>query len=160
VNQGPLATLPPFFDLDVAEDGETVVVWTALDGSPSGPATTLGILGRLYAADGTPGSVFGVNEAVTNSQFRPAVTFGPGGGFLVAWVNQILPQAGIFSRRFTAGGTPRGGDIKVALSLRRPVTSNDYPDVALNRAGQGVVAWTQFRYDAEVFARRLLQGLP
>jgi hypothetical protein len=155
---GPIATVSPLYDMDVAASGEAVFVWTAFDTD----VIRVGILGRLFAADGTPGDTFEVNDFDVPGQERPAVAFGRDGGFLAAWRStgtEEPPQPGnaLYVRRFHADGTPRGGKIEIARSRQ---TSLDWLAVALNAAGRGAVAWTAVRFDAEILARRLVQAAP
>ena len=155
---GPIATVSPLYDMDVAASGEAVFVWTAFDEA----VVDVGILGRLFAADGTPGDTFEVQAFDVPTQERPAVSFGRDGGFLAAWRSSGTegpPQSGnaLFVRRFNADGTPRGDKIEIAHSRR---TSLDWPAVRLNAAGRGAVAWTAIQTDGEILARRLLQASP
>lgn len=154
---GPIATISPLYDMDVAAGGEAVFVWTAFGVD----VIDVGILGRLFAADGTPGDTFEVQAFDVHTQERPAVTFGRNGGFLAAWRSSGTerPQSGnaLYVRRFNADGTPRGGKIEIDHSRQ---FSLDYPAVALNGAGRGVIAWTRFQFDAEILARRLVQAAP
>ncbi len=155
---GPIATVSPLYGMDVAASGEAVFVWTAFDDA----VIDVGILGRLFAADGSPGDTFEVNAFDVHSQERPAVTFGRGGGFFAAWRSSGTegpPQSGnaLYGRRFNADGTPRGGKLLIDHSRRAGL---DYPAVALNADGRGALAWTRFQVDAEIVARRLLQASP
>ena len=154
---GPIATVSPLYDMDVAANGEAVFVWTAFDAE----VVDVGILGRLVAADGTPGDTFEVQAFDVHTQERPAVAFGRNGGFLAAWRSSGTehPQSGnaVYVRRFNADGTPRGGRIEIDHSRR---TSLDWPAVGLNAAGRGAVAWTAIQTDGEIVARRLVQASP
>jgi hypothetical protein len=155
---GPIATVSPLYDMDVAASGEAVFVWTAFDAG----VIKVGVLGRLFAADGSPGETFEVQAFDVPAQERPAVSFGRDGGFLAAWRSSGTegpPQSGnaLFVRRFNADGTPRGDKIEIAHSRR---TSLDWPAVGLNAAGRGAVAWTAIQADGEILARRLVQAAP
>jgi hypothetical protein len=150
---GPIATVSPLYDMDVAASGEAVFVWTAFDGS----IVNVGILGRLFEADGSLGSVFEVNAFDELPQERPGVTFGRGGGFYVAWRSFTEAGNALFGRRFTAGGTPRGAHHEIVRSRR---TTLDWPAVSLNAAGRGAIVWTGFQFDCEILARRLVQAAP
>ncbi|HEX9940431.1 MAG TPA: hypothetical protein VGG03_00325 [Thermoanaerobaculia bacterium] len=155
VNTDVIATISPLYDMDVAASGELVFVWTSFDAD----VVDVGILGRLFAADGSPGTIFEVSAFDVHTQERPAVTFGRSGDFFAAWRSIGTPRTGnvLFVRRFAADGTPRGDKIEIVRSRH---IGFDYPAVALDEAGRGVIAWTVFRFNGEIVARRLVQALP
>jgi S-layer family protein len=64
------------------------------------------------------------------------------GNFTVAWENPDGSDRGVFARRFTAAGVPRGAQFRVntaTTSLQR------YPDVASDPAGNLLAAWTSLQ---------------
>src|SRR5205085_11095286 len=87
-------------------------------------------------------------------QARPAIAMDPAGDFVVAWEGAYEDGSGygIYARRFTATGAPAGPEIQVNVTT---LGDQRYPSVAMDSAGDFVVAWQG--YDADgygVFARR------
>ncbi len=89
------------------------------------------------APDTAQGSTFLVSPTAGSNRL-PSVAMDAEGGFVVAWENQ--PTSGseeIYAQRYSAAGTPEGGDVVVS-----PIAgNNDYPSVAMDAAGDFVVAW-------------------
>lgn len=69
------------------------------------------------------------------------------GNFVVAWVRVNEVNSGVFARQFDATGTPLASEFKVA-----DVSPIVGPSVAIDGAGNVVVAWTD--YPTAVMARR------
>lgn len=117
-------------------DGRFVVVWhsNAHDGDG------YGIFAQLYDPTGTAvGHEFLVNTTTVGDQTSPAVAMGDDGRFVIAWQGAAGDgTTNIYARRFDATGTP--------IDLEFPVnnfTALDQvtPAVAMNAAGQFVIAW-------------------
>ncbi len=74
------------------------------------------IMARRYSADGTALDVAGVsvNENSGDDQFNPDVAMDAGGNYVISWVVDYAPVAGVegvYFRRFAADGTALGGDV-------------------------------------------------
>ena len=132
----------------LAADGSFVVVSNTYNGEGS----FYDVIGRLFAADGTPaGEVFDVNDdpvSKDTSQFEPAVARAPDGRFIVAWTdygsdpinNPPLYQdgTGIRARRFAADGTPAGAEFRVNVFA---TGVQQHPAVAVTAGGSFLVTW-------------------
>jgi len=116
--------------------GNFVVVWTSAGQDGSGT----GIFARKYSALGSPfgSSEFRVNSYTTYDQRSPSVASDASGDNVVVWAGST-PQnpSGIFGRRFDANGLP-GPEFAVNTGTSE---SKSRPQVAMNAAGQFVVAW-------------------
>jgi hypothetical protein len=114
-------------------DGGFVAVW-----SGQGPPGETGVFARLFDANGTPlGPEFAV-QAAPPAGGRPVVSVDGTGGFVVAWRTYPGGGANVLARRFTAAGTPVGGDIAVGSSTSFAAID---VGVAANTGGDFVVAW-------------------
>ena len=125
--------------------GNFVVVWTSQlqDGS------AFGIFGQRFAAGGAPaGPEFRVNTFTNGSQFIPAVSAAPAGGFVVAWMTPDGSQYGIGAQRYAASGSPLGGEFRV-----NTFTSAYQADPAIGTDGAGsfVVAWASDLQDGAAY---------
>ena len=104
------------------------------------------------APDTAQGSTFLVSPTAGSNRL-PSVAMDAEGGFVVAWENQ--PTSGseeIYAQRYSAAGTPEGGDVVVS-----PIAgNNDYPSVAMDAAGDFVVAWENAPSSGsdEIYAQR------
>ena len=136
-------------DVDLDADGGFVVVWT------SAHEPSFGVFGQRFSSTGVLlGLEFPLHSYVTNSQTDAHVGLDADGDFVAVWMSnqQDGSLGGIFGRRFSSAGTPRGAEFQV----------NDYatgyqhqPDIAVDRDGDFVVVWTTYEYpDKETLARR------
>lgn len=92
--------------------GGYVVTWSSRNTDGSGKA----VVGRMFAADGTPlGDEFQINTYTNDSQKTPSVVGLPDGGFVVTWVSvgQDGDDSGIFAQRFDSDGAPVGTEFLV-----------------------------------------------
>ena len=137
-----------------AGSGDFVVVWMGDD------LTIWGVFGQRLAATGAPlGSGFRVNTYTTDFQVFPSVAADPAGDFVVIWTSYGGTGAheGIYAQRFAASGAPLGSEFRVDTSFAPYVKSPKSPTVALDAAGDFVVAWNNFSQDGSgdgVFAQR------
>jgi len=116
------------------------------------------ISGRLYSSGGTPITArFTVNSYTTGPQLRPAVTYEPGVGYLVAWEsgNATFPEdgsgAGVFGRRLDTFGVFVGSAFQINTT-----TFNAQQDPALSGSGvtDAVAVWEQPNVTAhEIFGQ-------
>ncbi|MCC9606604.1 hypothetical protein LOC68_17030 [Blastopirellula sp. JC732] len=127
----------------MAADGSYVVTWLSVgqDGHLSG------IYARRYAADGTPvGDEFHVSTRILDNQSYPSVSIDNAGNFVIVWQseNQDGDGYGIFGQRYAADGTKIGGEFQINTYV--PGTQ-EFPEVALDEAGNVVVVWTSHDQD-------------
>jgi hypothetical protein len=147
----------------MAPDGSFEVVCTDFggdferDNDPHG--FPFGIRGQRYTADGAPvGDAVHVNGEPSGTQQGPDVSR-RAGGFFVVWLSQSDSDSpGIFGRRLAEDGTPTGPDIQIAAERPQQLPAV----VALNAAGRGVVAWSDYDPTLKtyrVLARRVVQKI-
>ena len=133
--------------------GEFVVVWESPD------ISGIGIFAQRYNAAGVPqGGEFRVNATTTQPQTYPAVAMAGDGRFAVTWVSysQDLPNSdGVYAQVFAPDGAPVGPEFRVNTevdSLQR------YPTIAMNLAGDFVIAWSSDLQDPDnstgIYAQR------
>ncbi|MEO0379350.1 MAG: hypothetical protein AAF252_03720, partial [Pseudomonadota bacterium] len=98
------------------DDGGFVVVWESRNQDAPG-SFDFGVYGQRFAADGSKaGAEFQVNATNTSfTQFDPEVTNVPGGGFAVAFTDDLGDgnSDGIRVRFYDAAGVPAGNDVQV-----------------------------------------------
>ena len=113
--------------------GNFVVTWQSASQDGSG----LGVFGQRYDNSGTKvGSEFPVNTYTTGDQATPYVAMDATGNFVVVWHGQGASSAdAIFGRRFTSAGVG-GAEFQVSTA-----TSVAYPAVAMDKAGEFVIAY-------------------
>jgi len=123
----------------VASDasGNFIVVWESArqDGSGSG------IFARRYNASmktWADGTEFQVNTTSVGDQASPAVASDASGGFTVVWQGPDADGTGIYRRRFAASGAPLENDVLVNVVAD---TDQSAPTIAMNDAGEAVIAW-------------------
>jgi Ca2+-binding RTX toxin-like protein len=114
------------------------------------------VYAQRYNAAGEPqGGEFRVNSFTNNNQKYPAVAMDADGDFVIAWMSQDQDGDGwgIYAQRYNAAGEPQGGELRVNTWT---TDDQDYPAVAMDAAGNFVVAWTSYAQDGDqegVFAR-------
>jgi len=130
-------------------DGDFVVIWEGSDGDSAG------VFGQRYSANGVPqGGEFLANSSTTGYQGRCSVAMDSDGDFVIAWETGG-GAVEVFARQFSSSGTPAGNEFQV-----NQYTDNfqNFPSVAMDSAGNFVVAWTSRGQDgggvSGVFARR------
>jgi hypothetical protein len=137
----------------------------------TGDNSEYGIFARRYSSAGeAQGSEFQVNVYTTGSQTSPSVSrHGGSSAFVIVWqddgclVGEPPPfcfhdgdDAGVFGRRFSAGGTPIGTEFQVNTYTTNRQT---HPRVAASEAGHFVVVWESYGQDTDqqgVFAQRYI----
>jgi hypothetical protein len=91
----------------VDASGAFVVAWTDIY-----PNSLVRITGRRYSPSGAPlGSDFTVSTSTSGSRGGAHVGAFPGGGFLVAWVDDY--PIDVHARRFTLSGAPIGPELRI-----------------------------------------------
>ena len=118
-------------------DGTFVVAWTdraALD------ASSWGVFGQHFAADGTPlGEQFRVNESTSSNQYEPAITAIDNGGFVISWRDDSGRDgsgAGVFGQQYDASAARVDGEFQVNTEF----SSSQYEPALTHSAGGGFVA--------------------
>ena len=133
---------------DVAVDaaGNFVVVWEG-----EGPGDAAGLFGQRFLSDGTPnGGLFQVNSSTPGSQDNAAVAMDIDGDFVVTWTDRGSTPA-IRGQRFNAAGTGQGEFAVRAAG----VDTADLSSVAMDDAGNFVVAWSEQNVDGSQSGVRL-----
>jgi len=135
------------------DSGDFVVTWSSMLGDNSG----YGVYARRYDADGTPrGDEFRVNTEIAGNQVFSAVAIDADGDFAVTWTSQDQDGSGsgIYAQRYASDGTPSGGEFQVNTTTEG---NQRYPSVAMDAAGNFVVAWTSQDQDGSgggIYAQR------
>jgi hypothetical protein len=143
----------------VGPDGGFVVAWIAARPDPHDPryadpylvaqrydATSNRVGGRILVQAPTPPSLI----------YKLDVAEDGDGDFLVLWQARISTEDGIYARRYSADGTPLTGRLKLEGAAPQE------PQLAMDRAGNFVVAWFQFgagpNGQTGAFAQRFTAG--
>lgn len=150
-----------------APDGGFVVVWQSGNTFTTQDGSFVGIFGQRFDGTGAGlGTEFQVNSYTTLGQYSPAVAWGAGGGFVVAWesnpyggsASQEGDGGGVFARLFSASGQPLAGEF---LVNGYTTSEQARPSVAAGANGDFVVTWRGGSYAAAqdgssfgVFGRR------
>jgi hypothetical protein len=128
----------------VASDpsGNFVVIWSANED----------VVARRFDSNGVPlGDEFVVNQYTPYSQAASAVAMSAA-GFVVAWRGADSNGPGAFGRLFDPAGLPITGEVRLNTS---PVDGGfNFPDVAMDAAGDFVAVWRGVEADREIRARR------
>src|SRR5687767_2191607 len=87
------------------------------------------------------GGEFLVNSSTAGAQSEPVVSALPGGGFVLAWIDELGDSDGygIKARLFDAAGSPVGLDFDVNSSETK---SQFQPTVTTLASGGFVIAWS------------------
>lgn len=133
--------------------GNYVVVWTSAgqDGSSDG------IYAQRYNASGAPiGTEFRVNPTTSGAQNRPAIAMDAVGNFTIVWQShgQDGSDFGIYGRRYNGLGQPLSSEFLINTTT---ADRQARPAIAMNGAGEFVVAWQSANQDGSglgVFARK------
>lgn len=137
----------------MAANGDFVIAWDGRDQDGSYD----GIFAQRYNAAGEPqGNEFQVNTYSADNQMYPALAMNAAGNFVVVWASQGQDGAnyGIYGQRYNAVGVPQGAEFRANTYTTDTQT---YPAVAINAAGDFVVAWTSTGQDGSgegVYAQR------
>ena len=152
VNQ---TTAGPQDDPAVAMDanGDFVVTWTSADSRD----VDGGIFARRFNVQGVAltGDIQ-VNSTTANRQENSNVAMDGSGNFVVVWQSdqQDGNSWGVFGRRFAANGTALSGEMAINTYT---TSAQDNPAVAMDSAGDFVVAWQSFGEDGSgygIYAQR------
>ncbi|MHC4406011.1 MAG: hypothetical protein ACYTG0_40760, partial [Planctomycetota bacterium] len=141
-------------------DGDFVVVWkvNADDNSETY------LYGRRFGRNGVAqGAGFRIDSFGVYDVLAPTVAMEPDGDFVVAFSSESPSRRfglDIMARRYADDGQPLGPDYRVSTS---DATGQKGPDVAVDPAGNFIVAWRnsgQYADQSEVSARRLAADFP
>jgi hypothetical protein len=96
---------------------------------------------RFDASGAKVGTPFPVNTYTTGNQRAPAIAISPSGSFVVVWGSdgEDGDTFGVFGQRFNAAGQKVGPEFQVNTYTPG---EEDYPAIAIDRAGNFVVVWT------------------
>jgi hypothetical protein len=148
-------------DAAMADDGSFVVTWTSY-GQDGDSSSDSNVYARRFPALGPAGPELLVNQFTAGDQYEPAIALASDGDFIVAWTSQgqdgdATFDSNIYARRFPAvSGEP--GDAFLVNQYTNQ--SQQSPDVAVDAAGNAVIAWSgeganpNSTFQRMVFARR------
>jgi hypothetical protein len=116
----------------------------------------IGSIGVVQAQSSALGSEFRVNKTTALNQGSPRVSSDALGNFIVVWQSTQSDNSGtdIYSNRYTADGKSLGGQ---TLVNKNQAGYQSYPSVAMDPAGNYLVAWQALNADGsgpDVYARR------
>ena len=129
----------PAVAMDAA--GDFVVVWNGYGPGDDSEVMGSGVFAQRYDSGGEPQSgEFRVNTTTANSQSEGTIAMDADGDFAVAWASRYQDgdNAGVFAQRYTAAGTPQGGEFQVNTTSAGWQGS---PSLAMDAAGGFVVVW-------------------
>ena len=118
-------------------DGDFVVAWSSQNQDGGGYGV---YVQRDNAAGAAQGTELRVNTYTTGNQAAPSVAMDFAGNFVVAWhsSSQDGSGLGVYAQRFSAAGSPLGGELLVNNSF---LGSQHDPSVAMDAGGNFNVAW-------------------
>ncbi|RHW24351.1 hypothetical protein D0Z08_24885 [Nocardioides immobilis] len=131
-------------------DGDYVIAWTSSD-QDAGGYGIYGIYAQRYSSTGTPqGTETLVNTTTNYGQFEPSIAMGTEGRYVIAWTSteQDGSSFGVYAQRYSAGGTPQGAETPVNTTT---ANGQSDPQVAMDAAGNFVIAWTSLHQDGSDF---------
>ena len=97
-----------------------------------------------------------VNNTTSGSQLGAQIAMDKMGNYVVTWYGSGNGDSnnGIYAQRFDAGGNKLGGEFLVNTTT---ISSQAYPDIAMDESGNYVVVWASFAQDGnlwEIFGQR------
>ncbi len=133
------SNLPNAVSLDA--DGDFVVVWRNW-GSSGTDSSGRSVQAQRYASDGsTAGGEFQVNTNTAGDQHEPWVALDADGDFVVVWQGPGSSGTDVHGQRYTSDGSTVGGEFQINTFVG---SSQSYPAVAIDDAGEFVVVWQSF----------------
>ena len=136
------------------ENGRGVPIRTSHKEVGKKARQSMAVLGMLFAmllsATASWGQPVGsgaeqqVNTTTTNSQKFPRTAMDGNGNFAVVWESWGTDgsENGVYAQRFDNSGSPLGNEFRVNTT---PASNQQHADVAMNPAGNFVVAWMSQR---------------
>ena len=158
VNVGNTVGVQQFPKVASDSAGNYVVTWT---GDTTGAGTD--IYAQRFDASGTAiGSAWVVNTFATGTQEAQDIAMNASGAFVIVWesLGQDGSGDGVYAQRYDAAGVAQGSEFRVNVFTN---FNQDLPSVAIDSAGNFVVAWQSGTLDdtgdqdggyAGVYARR------
>ena len=128
-------------------DGDFVVAYVEF-----GDQLDSGVAARRFSASGDArGDGFRVNTSANGDPRTPAVACDADGDFVVTWAtyDPAADLDGVYARRFNSAGVAQGDEFRVSIA---PVNTV-FPAVAMDDAGNFVVAWNDPSSTTGAFAR-------
>lgn len=136
-----------------APQGGFAAAWRS--GSSAGTDTSShSVQARRFDSEGDPaGSDLQVNAYTSGIQWRPSISAGPLGGFVVAWESSgsygdDASLGSVQLRRFDSALSPLGGQLQVNVNTPG---SQGSPSVTTDPAGDFLIAWQDY---GRIVARR------
>jgi hypothetical protein len=140
--------------VDSDSSGNFVIVW----GDERNVADRKDVYAQLYDASGMPmGSNFPVNDfSVHGTLGMPSVARNRSGQFVVAWTDSRNGLSDIYAQMFDSSGNPVGSNFNVIDETQNK--TQQFCDVAIDRAGNFVVVWEDYRnddvYNSDIYSQR------
>ena len=98
-----------------------------------------GCFAQLYNAAGqSQGNAIQVNTTTNGDQASPAVAMSSSGSFVVTWADDSSGSWEIMAQRYDASGNAQGSSFVVNTDSG----AQQYPDIAMDAAGNFVITWT------------------
>jgi len=115
--------------------GSYVIAWESKGQNGKGKS----IYAQVYRANGTRiGSEFQVSDTAADDQEHPTVGIDAAGNFVIAWEGSDGDGLGIYAKRYSASGNPRGQTFRVnSTTSRNQIT----PSLGMSAAGEFTVTW-------------------
>ncbi|MEM9219153.1 MAG: hypothetical protein AAGD25_33065 [Cyanobacteria bacterium P01_F01_bin.150] len=140
-----IASTQEYSSVATLNDGSFVVTWSSNDQDGYG----YGVFGQRFSATGTPlGGEFQINTTTTSDQWWSTTTALNDGSFVVTWSSngQDGDGYGVFGQRFSATGTPLGGEFQINTTTASDQSVS--PTIAL-KDGSFVVTWASDGQDGD-----------
>jgi len=108
---------------------------------------------RLAAQIAAIGSELQVNTYTTSAQAFPSIAADSAGNFIVVWSSNLQegPFRNVYGQRYDATATPVGSEFPICTYT---TDDQDYPVIAMDSAGNFVVAWQDLGASGGIRARR------
>ncbi len=138
--------------IDTDAKGNFIMTWVSTNYS----GQSLGIYARRYNALGVPLDIpFRVDDQNTGQANTPDIAVHDSGRFIIVWQDNGPDPSGngldIYGRWYTAEGEPEGEAFRINSDVQNDQKS---PKVALDQAGNTVVAWNSFVSPRSLMFRR------
>nr|NQU92978.1 hypothetical protein [Bacteroidota bacterium] len=132
-------------------EGDFLIIWEDLRFGFNGD-----IFAQSYQSGGTSaGENYRVNDDEgSENQWGPSIAKNQNDQFIVTWVDTRLVNNDIYAQRYLPDGSLVGSNFKVSMDTSG--TSQFAPSIAMDSAGNFVLAWEDYRngYCSEIWAQR------
>jgi hypothetical protein len=143
--------------VSAATDGNFIVAWQSDPQDGAG----LGVFARSFTSTGAPlTGELPVNTYTVDDQSSPSVAVSASGQFVVAWQSRLQDGylSGVFARRFSSSGAALANEFQIS---EYTTGGERNASVAVDAAGDFIVAWDEGAIAKDVFARRFSSaGVP